>query len=285
MSNDNEAKNLADSLASLLPTAAIVYPPAPAIGDVLQVAIPKTFDLKAIDTECLLAHPRRVKGAAAFADADSFLAYTLRHATPATVAWCDFNPQTFALSFKAVLDDHQMALAGWRGHAASLAPDMSAEWKAWKGKNKSPFAQVAFAEWLEENADDIYSREGDGMPTSLQMLTMATDFKMNEERSLKSAVKLQSGGQRLTFVADADKGTTEEMRMFEKFSIGIPVFHGIKPGLILQSRLKYRVREGVLTFHYELIRPDRAHETAAKELIAKVKDGLGSVPLLMGVCT
>lgn len=282
--DQDEESNLAQTLARILPTAAIVYPPAPATGDCLQIAVPDAFKLQEVDTEKMLPYPRRAKTTAAFADADSFLAYVARHASPATVAWCNFNPQTFALDFSAVLDDHQLAIAGWRQHKATFKPDMSAEWKAWKGGDKNAMKQIAFAEWLEEHGDDIYSGGGDGMPTCLQMLSMATDFKANEERALKSAVKLQSGGVRLTYIADADKGTTDEMKLFEKFSIGIPVFHGIKPGLILQARLKYRNNSGALSFFYELIRADRAHETAAKDLITKVKDGLGGVPLLMGTC-
>ena len=39
-----------------------------------------------------------------------------------------------------------------------------------------------------------------------------------------------------------------------------------------------------MNFWYDLIRPDLIHERAALALIAKVKAGLGSVPLRMGSC-
>jgi uncharacterized protein YfdQ (DUF2303 family) len=274
--------NIAETLARVLPTAALLHPQYPGPGDILRIAVPKTFDIKEIDTEALLPTPRRTSASAAFADAESFLAYVKRHAkASSTVAWCNFNPQTFALGFTAVIDDHGANEAGWRAHKAAFAPDMSAEWKAWKGANKNPFDQVPFAEWIQEHEEDIAA--ANGLPTSLQMLAMATEFVANEEHALKSAVRLQSGGVRLTYIADPDKGTTEDMKLFEKFALGIPVFHG-DAAWSLTARLKYRITGGKVKFHYELVRPDRVHEHAALELIGKVREGLGGVPLLMGAC-
>ena len=279
--NEPIQKNLADSLAALLPDARIVYPGTPAVGDILHMAIPKTFDLKQIDTEQLLPNPRRVNGAAKFADADSFLAYVNRYAdSETTVAWCDFNPQTFHLSFAAVIDDHAKDLPGWRGHKAAFIPDLSAEWKAWKGKDREAMSQVTFAEWIQDHEADINSQRED-MPTSIQMLKMATEFQAHEEHSLKSAVRLQSGGVRLQYIADDDNATVEEMKLYEKFALGLPVFHGCDAWAIV-ARLKYRNAGGRLSFFYELQRADKVHESAAKDLITKVREGLGAVPLFMG---
>jgi uncharacterized protein YfdQ (DUF2303 family) len=217
-------------------------------------------------------------------EADSFVAYVKRHAGAGSVVWCQFNPQTFALSFTAVIDEHANAVPGWRGHQAKFQPDMSAEWKVWTSSNGSGKAksQVEFAEFLEANEADIASVEG--MPTSLQMHSMATEFVARQDMMLKSTVRLQGGGVNLTYVADADTGTLEQMKVFERFAIGIPVFQA---GLAyrIDSRLKYRLGQGKVSFYYELIRPDRVHEMAAKGLIAKVREAIGDTPLLMGSCT
>jgi uncharacterized protein YfdQ (DUF2303 family) len=204
-----------------------------------------------------------------------------RHAVDSSVVWCNFNPQSFALVFTAVFDDHTKVKPGWRAHQAVLAPDMSAEWKAWKGKDRQAMSQVQFAEWVQDHDEDIAA--ANGMPSSLQMLDMATNFVAHEEHSLKSAVRLQSGGVRLSYIADADKGTVDSMQMFERFGLGIPVFHGGAPWSIT-ARLKYRNNSGKLSFFYELVRADRVHDGAAKELIEQVRGGLSAVPLLMGSC-
>lgn len=283
MADPTQQPNIAETLARVLPQATLLHPKEPMPGDIIRVALPAGVTLKDIDTEALLDNPRRTKGTADFADHESFLAYVKRHRLANTVAWCAFDPQTFALGFTAVIDDHApAAVAGWRTHQATFKPAMSAEWKAWNGANKNPFDQVPFAEWIQEHEDDITSTAV-SVPTSLQMLQMATEFVANEEHALKSAVRLQSGGVRLIYIADPDKGTTEDMKLFEKFAIGIPVFHA-GAAWSITARLKYRIAGGNVKFHYELVRPDRVHEHAALELIGKVRDGLGEVPLMMGAC-
>ena len=83
--------------------------------------------------------------------------------------------------------------------------------------------------------------------------------------------------------ADPDAGTTAAMDMFQKFCLGIPVFHG-GTGWAIVARLKYRTSAGQVSFGYELQRADRVHEQAALELIGTLRDGLQGVPLLMGAC-
>lgn len=282
----DDGENIAKTLADVLPKASVLHTVDTKVEGlhILHVALPNGTELKEakVDLEALLPNPRKTKALATFSDAASFLAYVQRHATQGTVAWCNFNPQTFALEFTAVIDEHEKGVAGWRTHKAAFKPEMSAEWKAWKEQDKKPFPQLAFAEWIQEHDDDIAT--ANGLPTSLQMLEMATNFVMNEERALKSAVKLQSGGVRLTYIADPDAGTVESMSMFERFGLGIPVFHGGQ-AWSLGARLKYRNNGGKLTFTYELVRADRIHDGAAKELIATIREGLGSVPLLMGTCS
>lgn len=289
---DINQKNLAETLAEVLPKATqigSISQPAGVLGlSIAHYAVPKNSEVKEfkVDLEHLLPNPRATKAHAKLAGPDDFLAYVARHKLPNTLVWCDFNPQDFRVKFTAVIDEHNSGTPGWRRHTAELDPLMSAEWRVWKGQDKKPLPQVTFAEFLQEHADDINSSDAsvaDGYPTALQMLKMTTDFVHNEERILKTAVRLQSGGTRLTFIADPDAGTTEDMAIFEKFQLGIPVFHGA-PAWGMGARLKYRVGQGKVNFHYELIRADRVHESAAKELIQQVKAGLGDVPMIFGSC-
>ena len=284
--DDTDTRNIAETLASVLPKAERINEIQTHIDGlhIAHFAVPKTADVMEIrvDLETLLPNPRATTAKASFANADSFMAYVKLHAKPQSAVWCTFDPQTFALGFEAVFDDHVADAAGWRRHRAMFDPDMSAEWKAWKGNNAKSMPQVTFAEWIQEHEDDITSN-ANGLPTSLQMHAMATEFVANEERALKSTVKLQSGGVRLTYIADPDAGTTETMQMFERFAIGIPVFHG-GAAWAITARLKYRLNSGKVSFHYELVRPDRVHDGAAKELIDTVRAGLGDVPMFMGRC-
>jgi uncharacterized protein YfdQ (DUF2303 family) len=282
MNDDDTRENIAETLARVLPKAELLPPGgADYDGEILRYAVPKGSEIKEIDTEKLLPNPRRTSATAAFADAESFLAYIKRHDRPgSTVIWCNFNPRESKLDFSAVFDDHAAdGKAGWRAHKATFAPQTSIEWNAWKGQHKTTMPQLTFAEWLQEHDEDITSI--DGFPTSLQMLELATNFVANEEHALKSAIKLQSGGVRLTYVADADKNTEAQMMLFDKFALGIPVFHGGE-ALLMKARLKYKQNSGKVSFHYELIRPDRVHEAASRKMVEKIRAGLGGVPMFMG---
>ncbi len=282
-----EHENIAATLARLLPQSEVAHhqvgPSGTAQDTIAHLAVPKGFALHAIDNEPLLPHPRRTRAVATLNDADSFIAYVHAHRGEGSTVWCNFNPQTFALDFTAVIDEHAKGSAGWRSHQAKFKPELSAEWKVWAGNNGASKAmgQVGFAEFLEANDTDITSVEG--MPSSLQMMAMATEFVATQDMTLKSTVRMQGGGVNLTYVADADKGTLEQMKVFERFAIGIPVFWSAS-AFRIDARLKYRLAQAKVIFYYELIRHDRVHEAAAKELIEKVKASIGDVPLRMGSC-
>lgn len=285
MSYDTDTENIAQTLARELPAPQMLVDTRVedlATHDrVLHLAVPKHFDVKEIDFERLLPNPRLTKAAAVLNDAQSFLAYVQRHATERTVCWADFNPQTYTLSFTAVIDEHDKTTAGWRAHTASYKPDLSAEWKVWAAQNEKPQAQLEFASFIERNEPDVAAM--DGYPTSLQMLAMATEFEANSDKRIKSVARLQGGGVRLEYVDDDDAATLTQMKLFERFQIGIPVFWA-GPAYRIDARLKYRHGSGKVSFWYELIRADRVHEAAAKDLISVVRAGLANVPLLMGNC-
>jgi uncharacterized protein YfdQ (DUF2303 family) len=279
---ESTTRNLADSLAEYLPQVQLLDKMEAAGGGALAVfAMPRGTDLKEIDTEKLLANPRRAKGQASTDNPESFIEYVERHKSASTVVWCKFDPQTYALSFTAVFDDHAKGLPGWRGHRAFYQPAMSAEWNTWTGQDGKLQNQLAFAEFLERHADDINTGEPPIYPSSPQMLAMATQFEATSDKRIKSAVRLSSGGVRINYVDDDAAGTVEQMSAFEKFQIGIPVFWAGK-GYRIVARLKWRQREAALNFFYELVRPDLAHETAARELIQTIEMGIAEVPLLMG---
>lgn len=286
---EKPAENLAQTLERILPgPVAIDLPQTP--ESVGYVGMPPGWRLEKVDDEQMLLAPRRTKALATLNDAPSFIDFVKRYAEPGTTVWCDFNPQTFALSFNAVIDEHSAGTPAWRSHSAIFVPDMSAEWKVWKAKNAQNFDQVSFAEFLEANEADIASQPG--FPSSGDMMRMATDFQAKADFRVKSKVTLQSGGQALEYVNEADGETVERMALFNKFQIGIPIFWrapaapgAAVPAFLIPARLRFRLGAGKVTFYYELVRPDLAHQLAAGELIAEIREGIQDVPLVMGHST
>jgi uncharacterized protein YfdQ (DUF2303 family) len=234
-----------------------------------------------IDDEQLLEHPRRKRAIATLTDTDSFIAYVGRHgSSETTTLWCTADYRKQQITLRALIDDHGGAgLAPmWRAHSAIFQPAFSEEWVRWIGANGKATGQAAFAAWIEDNLRDITT--ADGFPTGAMMLEMALNMEAQQEARFRSKVRLQSGGVALEYVATDDDATVQKMAIFERFAIGVPVFwNGSAYGV--EARLRYRIREGRVEFWYELIRPDKVFEQAAREIIARVDAGV-PFPLFHG---
>lgn len=154
------------------------------------------------------------------------------------------------------------------------------EWKRWVGRNKQNFSQTDFATWLEDNLSDIATVSG--MPSGADILQMALAFEANAEKRLRSKINLQNGGVQFEFVEDEDKDTRTKMQVFQRFTLGLPVFDGSGSAYPLEARLKYREREGKVTFWYELIRPDRVFKSAVTDELTRIKEATG-FPVISGM--
>ncbi|MCG8991789.1 YfdQ family protein [Laribacter hongkongensis] len=223
-----------------------------------------------IHIEKHLPVPLRKRGGVVLHDANSFVNYINTHKIDGiTSIYCDADYQQSKVDLIAIFNDNGTNQTGWRDHTAAYSPIQSVEWARWTKKNRSTFTQVEFALFIEDNLQDIASVEG--MPTGTQMLEMAMNLEANQDSRFKSNIRLQSGGTELAFVQKEDDATLEKMRLFERFSIGIPPFFN-GSSFRIDARLRYRVRDGKLTFWFELIREDKVLQAAAEEEISKIAE-------------
>lgn len=230
-------------------------------SDIPFVVVPDGY--RVTDLEHLLPAPTRKRAAVQVHDADSFCSYFDTHRTRYANIYADIDHNTEKFVVLAVFDDNAMGLAGWRDHTCTLVRRPSVEWMRWNGKCRAKMAQDDFATFLEENLADVVNAEG--MPTGSEMLQMAFEFERTADKRLKSKVNLQSGGVRFEYVDDDNADTRTSMRVFSRFTIGIPVFDGATVAYQIEARLKYRDNGGKLTFWYELIRPDRSFRQAVAD--------------------
>ena len=277
---EQEMTNIAETLAKEMKAPVEII--SEAGGNMKRVALPPGWTLVEKDDDPrLLAAPRRKIAKVKMHDAESFIDYTKRHGslTDSTI-WCIADYKAGKVGFTAILNDHgeEDNQAAFRDHRATFSPEFSEEWNRWTGMNKKPFNQAAFAEYIEENLKDIASVEGS--PTGSQMLEMALAFEANQDMKFKSAIRLQSGGVQMAFTQDDDAGTLAKMSAFDRFTIGFPVFWN-GDAYRIDARLRYRVREGKLTFWFELIRQDLILEAATQTLIALIRDKTGN-PFFFG---
>lgn len=229
---------------------------------------------KVHDLEHLLPSPVRKRAKVAVSDSAGFIHYTEKHGGEHNcVIYADIDSEANNLKLVAVINDHDEDTPGWRDHTCTLEPKLSVEWRRWIGKNRIAMSQADFATWIEDNLQDIASVEG--MPTGADMLAMALGFEKTAEKRLKSRINLQSGGTRFEYVDDEDKDTRTSMQVFERFTIGIPVFDGSASGYPVEARLKYREKDGRVNFWFELIRPDRVFKSAVAEELDRIQEATG----------
>lgn len=262
--------NLAETLAREMKTP-IELGSAPE-GARKRIALPPGWKLEEKDDSKLAPMPFRKLAVVRLHDAESFTEYVQRHGSDTqTTLWCAANYTAGDVTFLAVVNDHGApeSQPAWRDHRATFEPEFSEEWKRWVGMNKKPFSQVEFAAFIEDNIKDIASVEGS--PTGSQMLEMAIAFEANQDVRFKSAVRLQNGGVQMAFIQDDDAQTLQKMQVFDRFSIGLPVFWN-GDAYRIDARLRYRVRDGKLTFWFELIRQDKVLEAATQTLITVIRE-------------
>ncbi|TXH43749.1 MAG: DUF2303 family protein [Desulfurellales bacterium] len=246
-----------------------------------QIAVPPGWTLQKIDKENLLLNPYRKKGQINLTDCASFIDYINRHKiADLTSIYCTADYAQSKIEFTAVINDHGGDLNDqqWRDYRAVYAPDFSEEWSRWSEKNGGHQTQVEFATFIEDNLNDIATAPG--FPSGKDLYEMALCFEANQDKTLKSKIRLQSGAIEFALAEKDDVQTIEKMRMFERIAIGIPVFWG-GTAYQIEARLKYRITQGALKFWYELIRADKVIEDATKTMIERIKTET-AVPIYFG---
>ena len=268
MTNENQdlARTLLDAGAASVEVRAIGERGIPFI-----VALGEYCDF---NLEKYLPNPVRKRGAIVTLDAKGFIDYLNKHAIKdVSTIYANVDSEKSHCSLVGVIDDHSKDDAQWRDHTCTFAPKQAVEWTRWLGKNKQVMSQSDFAAWLEDNLTDIATMAG--MPSGADILAMALGFEATYDKRLKSKMNLQSGGVQFEFVEDENKDTRTTMKVFERFTIGVPVFDGSASAYPIEARIKYRTKNDGLTFWYELIRPDRAFKTAVQEELENIKAGTG----------
>ena len=236
------------------------------------LVVPDGYQVK--DIERLMETPVRKRGAIVTTDSAGFIDYLQKHSTAeVSTIYADIDSEQSRCKLLAVIDDHAKGEPAWREHTCRFEPKLSVEWARWKGSNKKTMNQAAFAAWLEENLPDIASVPG--FPSGTEILQMALGFEANSDKKFRSKINLQSGGVQFEYVEDETKDTRTKMIVFERFTIGIPVFDGSASAYPVEARLKYREKNGDVTFWYELIREDRVFKSAVSDELAAIKEGTG----------
>lgn len=174
----------------------------------------------------------------------------------------------------------------WGDHRSILHCQLSDEWKAWKKQANAAMSQREFAEFIEENIDDVQQKPdltdpknallkeislllGYPFASQQEMLTLSRGVEINEGSKAKVAVNLQTGERTLQFENQHLDGEQKPLKLPGLFLIRIPVFLDGAPYL-LPVRLRYRKSGNDVVWLFDIYRGDRAFKDAYDEICESV---------------
>jgi uncharacterized protein YfdQ (DUF2303 family) len=173
---------------------------------------------------------------------------------------------------------------GWARHRVEYKLEHTPEWKAWTGINGKAMSQDAFAEFLEENLPDIIE------PAGASVLETASTLSGKRNVQFLSSRNLGNGDVGLMWKeeTDAGGGVNGDTKVPAELLLKLPVYRGAEKATTFDVKafLRYRIREGKLTFEVKLWRPEKAIELAFDEVAAALASELNArelqVPVYLG---
>ncbi len=237
-------------------------------GNIPFAVIPSGSKIESLEKFIFNEHadaPERIKADVKVLDPESFCEYCNRFADSGSRLFA-YEPEIKVIG---VLDYHQADVRSprWCQHKITLTLRQSEQWKVWSAANNKKFAQMEFAEFLEQNSIDIVD------PAPASMMEIARDLQATTEVDFGAGVRTQDGQIKFKYT-ETTKATVGggQLAVPEQFIVNLPVFVGGQP-IQMQALLRFRVKENKLVIWYTLVRP----EEVMRRAFLAARDGISSV--------
>jgi len=226
--------------------------------------------------ERYMERPVRRRADAVFSTVESFTRYFKEFANANSQIFADPSGQII----RAILDYHNAIpdRPSWCTDKASLRFSLSLQWQTWKANHNRALSQVHFAEFLEDNSVDIVEPDG------AAVLECAMNLEAKKTVRFKSAVNLDNGAAQFTFEEAVEGKGKGLLTVPTRFTLAIPIFEGGEP-VQIPARLRYRIKDDVLTFTYLMDRPERLLKSAFDTVLEQIEEATSVKPFLGSVST
>ena len=210
--------------------------------------------------------PRRKSGRITVFDAASFNQVLADNADAGSIAiYFDRSPEKPAVV--AVLNGNGGAGAGWGDFRAEIQFRPTPQWTRWKAIDGKMLAQVAFAEFIEDNLEDIAE------PAGAVMLEIATYLEAVRTVNFRSGIRLTSGTVQFRHDQnDEAKVGAGTIDVPETIKLGIAPIFGLAL-YVVPARFRYRIENGKLTLGVKLQRIETMMGQIVEDVIAKIERG------------
>lgn len=246
----------------------------------------KTVDLTAI-IEKYAPTPLRRKGITTLARLHSYIDFTNRYKNEDSIVLVEGKVskntiQATALTiFNADPAGGDQLKAGHGDFKCDYKFPVSKELNAFVAKNGVTMAQGEFAMFLEDHISDMSSPSfmveedrnlivrclGGAGADPINMLELARGLEVRVTETVTNQQRLASGEMSFKFSTEHSGVDGKPLNIPVWFLIRVPLFEGGAP-IDIPARLRYRVKEGIVTWFYELYRMNEAFDRAFDDAVS-----------------
>jgi uncharacterized protein YfdQ (DUF2303 family) len=230
------------------------------------VFVPKLGDGDFRSLEQYLPFPKRKSGAVTVFDAASFNIVVADNADAGSPSiYIDRDP--ISPGVVAVLNGHGKSGPGWSDLRVNLEFRKTPQWVRWNEIDGKMLPQVTFAEFIEDNLEDITD------PTGATMLEIASYLQATQSSDFKSGVALSNGLVQFQNIETIDaKVGSSQIQVPTEFKLGIAPLFGVDRYSV-PCRFRYRVKEGKLFLGFKLQRIEDLMGQVLDDILAKIERG------------
>lgn len=192
----------------------------------------------------LLKSPIRPEGFVVLRDMPSILAYAAAKASKEAGAEIRLQA-TGDIKAQLIVD-----AATFGQYGAFYVPVPSQSYLDWTEKDGCQMDQASFALFIERHIDDIHAAEK--MPSASDLLTFCSAIEDSRRITFKKSVSLQDGRVELVYAEKASDAQEQKMQLFREFQIALRPYLDRDSAYAVTASLRYRIRDGQITFWYEL---------------------------------
>lgn len=216
-----------------------------------------------------LLAPRTKKSAVRLSVPTSFIDYVNKHRV-------EDRTELFAslggMTVSAILD-HDLnredkrapAVYGRGDNVVALTLIEDADWRLWSESNNELMGQDEFAEFLQQVSHTI------AQPDAATIRDIVLKFQATQIiKSERPVHDEQSGSVKFTYENDTQQ--TGQAKLPGKLTLSLTPFHLGQP-IIVEALLRYRFRNGSLTFGFEIVRMDLVKQKAFEALVVEIERG------------
>lgn len=217
-----------------------------------------------LSTDQYAGRPARKESVISVTDAESFTAYLDKHGLAEETEITALSSQS---KFLAVINAGTPDEAGWGDHTVTLALRPSEEWGAWTSRSGKLMNQADFAEFIEDNAENIVE------PSSAEVLEIAQSLQIKRGVEFEQGQRLADGnvqfGYRETTTATA--GTVGQLTIPATLTLGLRPFADGEAYKVT-AHFRYRLQGNQLALGFKVQDATKVREDAFKAIAGGIRE-------------